>query len=99
MSRRKIIPVWTCSDHVHHEHRWRWTAWLCGRVQALAHWWRSRGESPRQFTVKLEARDGQYHNFMSYGGMDRMLERARLIQRFDLGPENCVLVFEERAKP
>ena len=24
---------WTCSDGLLHLHRYRWTAWLCGRVQ------------------------------------------------------------------
>jgi hypothetical protein len=34
----RIRMFWTCSDFVHHEHRWRWTAWLCGRWQR----WKSR---------------------------------------------------------
>ena len=29
---------WSCSNFVHHEHRWRWTAWVCGRAQLLWHW-------------------------------------------------------------
>jgi hypothetical protein len=24
---------WSCSDFAHHEHRWRWSAWLCGKRQ------------------------------------------------------------------
>lgn len=56
----------------------------------------THSEPPKQFTVKLEAHDGQYHNFMLYGGLDQMLERARLVHTFELGPQNCVLVFEER---
>lgn len=32
---RKLRLRWTCSDRVHHSHRWRWTAWLCGRAQRL----------------------------------------------------------------
>lgn len=32
---KKIKFCWTCSDFIHHEHRWKWTAWLCGRVQYL----------------------------------------------------------------
>lgn len=31
----RIKPIWTCSNHAHHEHRYRWTAWLCGRLQFL----------------------------------------------------------------
>lgn len=51
---------------------------------------------PRQFTVKLSPRDGQYHNYFDCGGFERTLENARFIQRFDFGgPENCVLLFEE----
>jgi hypothetical protein len=34
--RRRIAIRWTCSDYVSHSHRWRWSAWLCGRVQWLA---------------------------------------------------------------
>jgi len=26
---------WTCSDLLSHEHRWKWTAWLCGRWQRI----------------------------------------------------------------
>lgn len=55
-------------------------------------------EKPKQFTVKLDSADGRYHNFMWYGGLDEVLERARLIQRFDFGPQSCVLVFEEHEK-
>ena len=33
--KRRIKPCWTCSDYVRHEHRWRWTAWICGRIQRL----------------------------------------------------------------
>lgn len=28
--------VWTCSNFVHHEHRWRWTARLCGLMQRVS---------------------------------------------------------------
>ena len=31
--KRKIKPVWTCSDYVYHEHKYKLTAWLCGRIQ------------------------------------------------------------------
>jgi hypothetical protein len=37
LRKRKIEIRWTCSDFVHHEHRWKWTAWLCGRWQWLLH--------------------------------------------------------------
>jgi hypothetical protein len=33
MNKRKAVVIYTCSDFVHHQHRWRWSAWLCGRVQ------------------------------------------------------------------
>lgn len=32
--KRRIRLVWTCSNGAHHEHRWRWAAWLCGRIQS-----------------------------------------------------------------
>ena len=41
MRARTIRWRWTCVDHgvgALHAHRWRWTAWLCGRVQYL--WWK-----------------------------------------------------------
>lgn len=37
MSKRKIRIVWSCSDFVHHEHRTKGGAWLCGRVQMVWH--------------------------------------------------------------
>lgn len=33
MKKRKLKLMWTCSDFVHHEHRFRWTAVVCGKVQ------------------------------------------------------------------
>lgn len=33
--KRKINMIWTCSDYVHHQHRWRWVAILCGKIQKL----------------------------------------------------------------
>jgi len=30
---RKIKACWSCSDFAHHEHRWKWSAWVCGRIQ------------------------------------------------------------------
>lgn len=33
---RGLTMQWTCSDYVHHSHRFRWVAWLCGRAQLLA---------------------------------------------------------------
>lgn len=44
----KLRLCWTCSDFVKHEHRWRWSAWLCGRLQALMN--RSRGRTELQRT-------------------------------------------------
>lgn len=32
-AKKKIRIRWTCSNRAHHEHRWKWTAWLCGRIQ------------------------------------------------------------------
>lgn len=32
---RKPRIHWTCSDTAHHEHRYKWTAWLCGKIQQL----------------------------------------------------------------
>jgi hypothetical protein len=34
--RHRIRFMWTCSDYIHHEHRWRWSAWLCGRLQYVS---------------------------------------------------------------
>ena len=36
----KIAVRWTCTDWGGHEHRWRWTAWLCGRWQLALAWMR-----------------------------------------------------------
>lgn len=55
--------------------------------------------SPRQFSVSLSPQDGEYHNFFAYGGFERTLERARLVQRFDLAQDKCVLLFEEINPP
>ena len=33
MKKRKLKFAWTCSDFSHHQHRWKWIAWLCGRWQ------------------------------------------------------------------
>lgn len=30
---RVLRYVWTCADFTHHEHRWKWSAWLCGLLQ------------------------------------------------------------------
>jgi hypothetical protein len=51
----------------------------------------------RQFIVRLHQRDGEYMNFLEYK-IDKVLETARLVQRFDLGEQHCVLVFEELPK-
>ena len=31
--RRRVRVYWTCSDYVHHAHRWWFTAWVCGKLQ------------------------------------------------------------------
>ena len=33
MKKRKIKFIWTCSDYMKHEHKYKFTAWLCGRFQ------------------------------------------------------------------
>lgn len=32
---RRLAIRWTCSDYANHNHRWKWTAWLCGRLQMV----------------------------------------------------------------
>lgn len=39
--KHQIRIRWTCSNFVHHEHRTRAGAWLCGRLQ---YWHRRLGE-------------------------------------------------------
>ena len=51
-------------------------------------------ERPEQFVVHLDPCDGRYFNFFNSGEFDELLKTARLIQRFDLGEQRCVLVFE-----
>jgi len=63
-------------------------------IRFVRRWFR-RQLPPKQFVVKLNPYDGQYHNFFAYGGFESILKRARLIERFDLGKDNCVLLFEE----
>lgn len=31
--KRKLKINYTCSDFVKHEHKYKWTAWLCGKIQ------------------------------------------------------------------
>lgn len=33
--KRKVRIAYTCSDYVHHEHNYKWTAWGCGRFQKV----------------------------------------------------------------
>ena len=33
MKKKKIKIVYSCSDFAKHEHRYYFTAWICGRVQ------------------------------------------------------------------
>ena len=33
MKKKKIKIVWSCNDHKHHEHKYKFTAYLCGRLQ------------------------------------------------------------------
>lgn len=35
MPGNKIKIRWSCSDKSHHEHRFRWGAMLCGRIQSI----------------------------------------------------------------
>ena len=34
---KNIEIKWSCSDYCHHEHKYKWTAWLCGRIQKYFH--------------------------------------------------------------
>ena len=40
--KQRIRIVWTCSDYVYHEHRYKWTAWVCGVMQNVVHSFRER---------------------------------------------------------
>ena len=31
--RKKLKFIWSCSDFVKHEHKFYFTAWLCGKLQ------------------------------------------------------------------
>jgi hypothetical protein len=42
MRERYIYLRWTCSDSVYHEHRYKWTAWLCGVMQNVLDLFRQR---------------------------------------------------------
>jgi hypothetical protein len=42
MVKRKLKRAWTCSDFTHHEHRWKWSASLCGMVQHVTAWFLRR---------------------------------------------------------
>jgi hypothetical protein len=42
MSERHIWLRWRCSDYVYHEHRYKWTARLCGVMQYVLHAFRIR---------------------------------------------------------
>jgi hypothetical protein len=33
--KKKVRIRWTCSDFVHHEHRTKLGAWICGRFQMI----------------------------------------------------------------
>lgn len=35
MEQKALRIVWTCSDHMQHQHRFKWVAYLCGRWQYL----------------------------------------------------------------
>lgn len=57
---KKAIRIihWTCSDFVHHEHRWYWGARLCGRVQRLAHYLSARVKNGTGISVPLKSKSG-----------------------------------------
>ncbi len=38
MKKRKLRLCWSCSDFVHHEHRYKITAWICSQTQRLWKW-------------------------------------------------------------
>lgn len=58
----------------------------------LSKWFKKKVK--KQFTVKLQPYDGQYHNFFAYGAFETMLKTNRLLYKIDFGPEKCHLVFE-----
>lgn len=31
----KIRFMWSCSDYVYHEHKFKWCAWICGKIQKV----------------------------------------------------------------
>ena len=33
LKKKKIRIKYTCSDYCHHEHKYKFTAWICGRIQ------------------------------------------------------------------
>lgn len=35
IEKRRIRVAYSCSDYAHHLHRWKWSAYLCGRVQYI----------------------------------------------------------------
>lgn len=43
-TKKKIKVRFTCSDYKHHEHRYKWTAWVCSRAQK---WIRSIGQAKK----------------------------------------------------
>jgi len=53
--KRVLRMVWTCSDYCHHQHKWRITAYLCGRAQFIAAFlWRKFSDKGQAVVQKLD---------------------------------------------
>ncbi len=35
--KHKLQITWTCSNYIHHQHKWKWSAWICEKLQMLNH--------------------------------------------------------------
>lgn len=62
MSERRRYIHWSCSDYTPcHQHRWYWSAWLCGRAQRAWRWlWLAcapPGADVRTVTSRIYPRD------------------------------------------
>ena len=53
--KRKLKVRWSCSDYTRHEHRWLWTARLCGFVQWMIGY-RGKGNRRRSAFMQFPKR-------------------------------------------
>jgi hypothetical protein len=51
----KITFLYPCSKLTTHYHRYRWTAWCCGRIQHFAFWLDGGWEKLAKRHTKVEA--------------------------------------------